>query len=93
MQQTLNRGVNIRDIRHRTPTFPTAAPQQPGNTITLQQALARGITAHQLRAVANWNERKSRGGVRSARPRHYEQAIALRAVADELERGQMREAA
>ncbi len=75
-------------------TLTTAAPQQSGNTITLQQALARGINPASLRAVADWNERKSYDERRrKARMRHKAQCVALRAVADELDRGGMREAA
>lgn len=78
-------------------TFPTAAPQQSGNTITLQQALARGVTADQLTAVADWNERESHNQRRrKARARLKQQAEALREVADRLavaQHMQMREAA
>lgn len=71
---------------HRSCALPTAAPQQSGNTITLQQAIARGITAEQLRAVANWNERKGYDERRRrARQRHKAQAIALRDVAGRLQ--------
>ena len=55
---------------------------QPGkNTITLQRALQDGITAGSIRAVAEWNGRRSNGHIRYAR-----QAAALHRVADELER-------
>lgn len=68
-------------------TLPAAAPQQPA-TITLQRALAMGTSPDVLRAVANWNERKSFDERRrKARARHKAQAVALRAVADELEAG------
>lgn len=74
-------------------TLPAAAPQQYA-TITLQQALATGASAASLRAVADWNDRKSFDERRrKARSRHKAQADALRVVADELESGQMREAA
>lgn len=54
--------------------------------VTLQRALAGGVTAHQLRAVANWNERKSHDERRRrARVRHRAQAGALREVAGQLE--------
>lgn len=76
--------------------FHTTAHQRPA-TITLQQALARGITADQLLAVANWNERKSYDERRRrARARLKQQAVALREVAERLEvvqHIQMREAA
>jgi len=78
-------------MRHVTHTatihkLPTAAPQQSGNTITLQQALASGTTPAILRAVANWNDRKSDDKRRrSARPRLRVQAEALREVAGRLE--------
>ncbi|MGB3042503.1 MAG: hypothetical protein WBB98_04895 [Xanthobacteraceae bacterium] len=86
-------GLSSYAAAHPRP-LPTAAPQQSGNTITLRQALARGVTANQLHAVADWNERKSYDERRrKARHRHKAQATALRAVADELERGGMREAA
>lgn len=66
--------------------LPTTAPQQSGNTITLQRALQDGITADSLRAVADWNERKSYDERRrKARARHKEQTVALRAVADAVE--------
>lgn len=65
--------------------LPAAAPQQPA-TITLQRALATGTSPDVLRAAANWNERKSYDERRrKARARHKAQAVALRAVADELE--------
>lgn len=74
--------------------LPTAAPQQFGNTITLQRALQDGITADSLRAVADWNERKSYDERRrKARARHKEQTAALRAVADAIEDGVMVRAA
>ena len=74
--------------------LPTDALPQPGNVITAQQAIARGITPEQLRAVANWNERKSHNERRRrARGRLKSQAGELRAVAAQLERGGMREAA
>jgi hypothetical protein len=74
--------------------LPTAAPQQTGNAITLQRALATGANPASLRAVADWNERKSYDERRrKARHRHKAQAVALSAVVRELERGQMREAA
>lgn len=76
--------------------FPTAAEQRP-STISLQQALAHGISPSVIRAVANWNERKSDDKRRrSARPRLRAQAEALREVAGRLEimqHMQMREAA
>lgn len=65
--------------------LPAAAPQQPA-TITLQQALACHTTPDSLRAVADWNERKSYDERRrKARARHKAQAVALRDVADELD--------
>lgn len=74
--------------------LPTAASQQSGNTITLQQALARGTSPAVLRAVANWNERKSHDERRrKARARLKRQAEALRNVVAQLERGSVREAA
>lgn len=64
----------------------TTALQQSGNVITLQQALARGIAAHQLRAVANWNERETHNQRRrKARSRLKAQAAALRETARKLE--------
>lgn len=76
--------------------LPTAATQQY-NTITLQRALAGGVTADQLNAVANWNERESHNQRRrKARARLKQQAEALRDVADRLvvaQHMQMREAA
>lgn len=81
-----------RDIRHTRSrltglqTLPTVAPQQSGNVITFQQALATGTTPEQLRAVANWNERKSHDERRrKARMRHRAQAEALREVAGRLD--------
>lgn len=72
--------------------LPTAAPQQPA-TITLQRALAT-TSAASLRAVADWNERESHNQRRrKARARLKSQAGELRAVAAQLERGGMREAA
>jgi hypothetical protein len=59
-----------------------------GNTITLQHALAAGASADSLRAIADWNERKSYDERRrKARARHKAQAVALRGVADALEYG------
>lgn len=76
---------------------PTAAPQQSGNTITLQRALTMGANPASLRAVADWNERKSYDERRrKARMRHRAQAEALREVAERLEVAQhmqMRDAA
>lgn len=73
-----------------TPT----TPQQSDNTITLQRALATNANPNVLRAVANWNERKSHDERRrKARMRHRAQAEALRNVAAQLERGSLREAA
>jgi hypothetical protein len=66
--------------------LPIAAPQQSGNTITLQQALATNANPDVLRAVADWNERKSYDERRrKARARHKAQCVALRSVADDLE--------
>lgn len=74
--------------------LPTAATQQSDNTITLQRALATNANPNVLRAVANWNERKSHDERRrKARMRHRAQAEALRNVAAQLERGSLREAA
>lgn len=77
--------------------LPTAAPQQSGNTITLQQALASGVRPDILLAVANWNERESHNQRRrKARARLKQQAMALREVADRLavaQHMQMQEAA
>ena len=74
--------------------LPTAAPQQSGNTITLQRAIATNASPDVLRAVANWNERKSHDERRrKARARLKQQAGELRNVAAQLERGGMREAA
>lgn len=65
--------------------LPTAAPQQSGNTITLERALADGATPERLRAVADWNERKSYDArFRPARMRHKAQCVALREVAGRL---------
>lgn len=73
--------------------LPTAAPQQSA-TITLAQAIATNSNPAVLRAVARWNERKSYDERRrKARARHKAQAVALRAVADELEGEQMGRAA
>ena len=73
-------------------TLPAAAPQQPA-TITPRRALAT-TSAASLRAVADWNERKGYDERRrKARARHKAQCVALRGVADELESGQVREAA
>jgi hypothetical protein len=67
-----------------TPT----TPQQAGNTITLQQALATNANPSSLRAVADWNERKSFDERRrKARARHKAQCLALRAVAEQMEAG------
>lgn len=64
------------------------------NTITMQRALNAGTTPASLRAVADWNERKSYDERRrKARTRHKAQAVALRAVAAQMERGAVREAA
>jgi hypothetical protein len=64
------------------------------NCITLQQALATGATADSLRAVADWNERKSFDERRrKARARHKAQAVALRDVADRLDAAGARTAA
>lgn len=74
--------------------LPTDVPHQPSNVITVQRARADGTSPDVLRAAANWNDRKSHDERRrKARARHKAQAIALRAVAGELERGGMREAA
>lgn len=55
------------------------------NTITLQRALEADTSPDVLRAVANWNDRKSHDERRrKARARHKAQAIALRAVAGDL---------
>jgi hypothetical protein len=75
---------------HPFATLPTAAPQQSGNassnTITLQRALSDQATPERLRAVADWNERRSYDERRrKARTRHKAQAAALRATANELE--------
>lgn len=75
---------NVVAIYGRTQSkLPTAAPQQSGNTITLQQALATNANPAALRAAADWNERR----VSSAR--HQAQAGALRKVVRQMERGQM----
>jgi hypothetical protein len=75
-------------------TLPTTAPQQFGNTITLQRASASNTSPAVLRAVANWNERKSHDERRrKARARHRAQRDALRIVAAQLERGGVRKAA
>lgn len=74
--------------------LPTAAPQQSVNTITLQQALATNTNPASLRAVADWNERRGYDERRrKARSRHKAQCVALRAVAYEVESGQILEAA
>jgi hypothetical protein len=66
-------------------TLPTAAPQQSGNTITLERALATGTSPDVLRAVADWNERKGYDArFRPARMRHKAQCAALREVAGRL---------
>lgn len=66
-------------------TLPAAAPQQPA-TISLQAALASCASPDVLRAVANWNERKSHDERRrKARSRHKAQADALRVVADQVD--------
>ncbi len=65
--------------------LPAAAPQQPA-TITLQRALADGVTPAELRAVARWNERQSHDArYRPARTRHKAQSQALREVAESME--------
>lgn len=71
---------------YRASTLPTAAQQQSGSTITLQRALQDGTTPAILRAVADWNERRSYDERRrKARARHKAQAAALRATANQLE--------
>lgn len=68
--------------------LPTAAPQQSGNITTPQRALHDSVSPAALRAVADWNERKSYDERRrKARSRHKAQAAALRAVADDMEAG------
>lgn len=60
-------------------------PLASAAVITLQRALAT-TSAASLRAVADWNERKSYDERRrKARARHKAQCVALRAVADDLE--------
>jgi hypothetical protein len=79
---------------HRASTLPAVAAPQPGNTITIQRALQDGISADSLRAVADWNERKSYDERRrKARARHKAQAVTLRAVADAVEDGDLARAA
>lgn len=88
----MNNVTELKAHLSRNPAFtaaynalPTTAPQQSGNTINLQQALARGITADQLTAVANWNEHESHNQrLRKARARLKAQAEALREVAGRL---------
>lgn len=68
--------------------FPTplraVASAQPAVT-TPQRALADGVTADSLRAVADWNERRGFDERRrKARVRLRGQAVALRAVADAM---------
>lgn len=64
----------------------TAASQQSSNAITLQSALASGTNPASLRAVADWNDRKSyEERRRKSRARHKGQAAALRVVADDIE--------
>jgi hypothetical protein len=71
---------------YRASTLPTAAPQQSGNTITLQQALATNASPASLRAVADWNERRGYDERRrKVRARHKAQCMALREVANQLE--------
>ena len=85
--------TNVTSLSTRR-SLPTAAPQQSGNTITLQQALATNANPAALLAVASWNERKSYDERRrKARSRHKAQCVALRGVADEVECGAVREAA
>lgn len=84
---------NVTSLNAHRP-LPTIAPQQSSNTITRQRALATNTSPAALRAVADWNERKSYDERRrKARARHKAQCVELRVVADELERGQVREAA
>jgi hypothetical protein len=79
--------------KYRPDLLPAAASQQSA-TITLQQALATGANPASLRAVADWNDRKSfEERRRKARSRHKAQAEALRVVADQVECRQVREAA
>lgn len=62
--------------------------------VNLQQALAFGASAASLRAVADWNDRKSyEERRRKSRARHKSQAAALRVVAEQMEGWQVREAA
>jgi hypothetical protein len=83
--------VELKTRLHRNPAFTRAyndLPLASAATITLQQALATNANPAALRAVADWNERKSYDERRrKARSRHKAQAAALRAVADEMEAG------
>lgn len=86
----MNNVTNLSTYEAATPrTLPIAAPQQSGNassnTITLQRALATGTSPDVIRAVADWNERKSYDArFRPARMRHKAQCVALREVAGRL---------
>lgn len=82
MQTNTNTTIHHNDNRYIAP-----------RVISLQQALA-STTPASLRAVADWNDRKSYDERRrKARARHKGQAAALRVVADEMGRGAMKEAA
>jgi hypothetical protein len=63
-----------------------ALPLASAAVVTAQRALDSGTTPASLRAVADWNDRKSYDERRrKARARHKGQAAALRVVADGLE--------
>lgn len=61
--------------------FPYFPPNYVHPVITVEQALARGVSPESLLTVAKWNERKARG---AAKDRRLRQAAELRAVAAEL---------
>jgi hypothetical protein len=81
---------NITNLNAHPRTLPLASAA----VVTPSRALQDGMTPASLRAVADWNDRKSyEERRRKSRARHKGQAAALRVVADELERGAVREAA
>ncbi|EKS29296.1 hypothetical protein [Afipia felis] len=85
---------NITNLSTYAAAHPRLLPLASAAVITLQQALASGTTAASIRAVADWNERKSYDERRrKARSRQKAQAAALRVVADQLGGWQVREAA
>lgn len=63
-----------------------AVAPQPLAISNIARATADGMTAASLRAVADWNERKSYDERRRrARARLKQQAVALRVLADQRE--------